>query len=92
MAAGAAAAGAVRAVRAMGVMVIVEPGEFSKLMDQVQDPLIVVGQGGFGLFGRNYKYLMSYKGLTFFTKSTAPLALPDRAEIVNARRIWIPGG
>ncbi len=92
MAAGAAAAGIVKAIRAAGVLVRVEPEEFSKLMDRAKDPLIVVAEGGFGLFGRNYKYLMSYKGLTFFTKSGAPLPLPGGAELVNAGRIWVPGG
>jgi hypothetical protein len=30
------------------------------------DPLIVAATGG--LFTKNYQFLMSYKGLTFFTK------------------------
>jgi len=44
-----------------------------------------------GVFRKNYQYLMSYKGLTFFTKSAAPLPLPGGAELVNAGRIWTPG-
>jgi hypothetical protein len=59
-------------------------------MNRAKDPLIVVAEGGF--FGKSYKYLMSYKGLTFFTKSGAPLLLPGGAELVPAERIWIPGG
>jgi hypothetical protein len=43
-------------------------------MNRAKEPLIVLAEGG--IFGRNYKYLMSYKGLTFFTKSGAPLPLP----------------
>jgi hypothetical protein len=93
MAAGAAAAGAAaiaNAIKASGVLIRVEPGEFSKLMNRAQDgPLIVVAEGG--IFGKNYQYLMSYKGLTFFTKSSSPLPLPVSAELVNAGRIWIPG-
>ena len=90
MAAGAAAAAIVRAIKASGVLVRVEPEEFSKLMDRAKDPLIVIAEGGSGLFGRSYKYLMSYKGLTFYTKSGARLPLPGGAELVKAGSIWIP--
>jgi hypothetical protein len=90
MAAGAAAAGIAKAIKAAGVLVRVEPEEFSKLMSRAKDPLIVVAEGG--IFSKNYKYLMSYKGLTFFTKSGAPLPLPGGAEFVSAGRIWVPGG
>jgi hypothetical protein len=58
-------------------------------MSRAKDPLIVVAKGG--IFGKNYQYLMSYKGLTFYTKSSAPLPLPGGAELVQAGRIWVPG-
>jgi hypothetical protein len=90
MAAGAAAAGIAKAIKAAGVLVRVKPEEFSKLMIRAKDPLIVVAEGG--IFGKNYQYLMSYKGLTFFTKSGAPLPLPGGAELVTAGSIWVPGG
>lgn len=89
-AAGAAAAGVAKALQAAGVIVRVEPEEFCKLMSRAKDPLIVIAEGG--IFSKNYKYLMSYKGLTFFTKSGVPLPLPDGAELVTAGRIWVPGG
>lgn len=92
MAAGAAAGAAAaiaNAIKASGVLIRVEPGEFSKLMNRAKDPLIVVATGG--VFRKNYQYLMSYKGLTFFTKSGVPLPLPGGTELVNAGRIWIPG-
>jgi hypothetical protein len=78
------------AAGAAGVLVSVEPEEFSKLMTRAKDPLIVVAEGGFGLFGRNYKCPMSDRGLPFFTKSRALLPLPGDAELVNAGRIWVP--
>jgi hypothetical protein len=92
MAAGGAAAAAaiVQAIKASGVIVRVEPGEFSKLMNRANDPLIVLAEGG--LFSKNYQYLMSYKGIAFFTKSGTPLPLPGGAELVTAGRIWVPGG
>jgi len=86
----AAAAGIIRAIQASGVIVGVEPGEFSKLLNSAENPLVVVAVGG--IFGKTYKYLMSYKGLAFFTKARAPLLLPGGAEVVNAGRIWVPGG
>ena len=92
MAAGAAAGAAAaiaKAIKASGVLIRVEPEEFSKLLKRAKDPLIVVAEGG--IFGKNYQYLMSYKGLTFFTRSRTPLPLPGGAELVNAGSIWMPG-
>jgi hypothetical protein len=88
-AAGAAAAAIAQAIKASGVLVRVEPGEFSKILSRVKDPLVVVAEGG--LFRTTYKYLVAYKGLAFFTQSNAPVTLPPSAEVVKAGRIWIPG-
>lgn len=87
--AGAAAAAIAKATKASGVLVKVDPEEFSRLLSRMKDPLIVTAEGWF--FGRNYQYLVSYKGLAFFTKSESELALPSGAEVVTASRIWIPG-
>jgi hypothetical protein len=87
-AAGAAAAIA-QAIKASGAIVRVEPEEFVRLMGRNPAPLIVQAEGG--IFSRNYQYLMSYKGLTFFTKSSDPVPLPPDVELVTAGRIWIPG-
>ena len=87
---GAAAAAIIQAIKASGVIVRVRPGEFSKLMNRANDPLIVLAEGG--LFSKSYQYLTSYNGIAFFTKSRAPLPLPDGAELVTAGRIWVPGG
>jgi hypothetical protein len=71
------------------VLVRVEPQEFRKLAYKAGDPLVVTASGG--LFARNYQYLMSYKGLAFYTKSNEELPLPPDAETVISSRIWIPG-
>ena len=55
---------------------------------RMQDPLVVIAQGG--MFSVNYQYLMSYKGLAFYTKSDTPMDLPAGAEVVMSERIWIP--
>ena len=68
MSAGAAAAAAIaQAIKASGVVVQVEPGEFLGIVQRQQAPLVVHATGGF--LKTNYKYLTSYKGLAFFTKS-----------------------
>ena len=87
--AAAAAAAIANAIKASGVVVRVEPEEFAKLLNRVKDPLIVTAQAG--LFSTKYQYLMSYKGLSFFTSASEPLPLPDGAELVTAGSIWIPG-
>jgi len=92
MAAGAVAAGAAAiadAIKASGVLVRVTPEAFAKLLGLTKEPLIVIAEGG--LFSTNYQYLMSYKGLAFFTKSRIALQLPADAQLVSANRISIPG-
>jgi hypothetical protein len=87
--AGAAAAAAIaQAIKASGVLVRVEPEEFSKILSRAKDPLVVAAKGG--VFSTNYQYLISYKGLAFFTKSDTPLALPSGCEVVAAWSINIP--
>ena len=88
MAAGAAAAAIAEATKASGVLVKLEPGQFAKLLARIKEPLIVIAEGG--VFRKNFQYLVSYKGLAFFTKSATALALPADTDVVTARRIWIP--
>jgi hypothetical protein len=91
MAAGGAAAAAAaiaQAIKASGVLVRVEPPEFLKILRKASDPLVVAATGG--VFSKNYQYLMSYKGLAFYTRSADPLSMPNTAEVVVANRIWIP--
>ena len=85
---GAAAAAIVQAIKASGVLVSLDPAEFLKILGRVPDPLVVAATGG--LFSKNYKYLMGYKGLAFYTKSGEPLQLPAGAEVIAARAIWTP--
>ena len=90
MAAGAAAAAAAiaNATKASGVIVRVSPENFAAILKRVETPLVVHASGGF--FSTSYKYLTSYRGLAFYTKSPAPLALPIGTELVAAESIWIP--
>ena len=90
-AAGAAAAGAmIRAIGASGVIVRLEPDDFVGIVRRQSGALVVHATGGF--FSTDYRYLTSYKGLAFYTKARAPLELPPGTDLVQARKIWIPGG
>lgn len=89
-ASGAAAAAAIaNAIKASGAIVRVEPGDLTNILRRQENPLIVHSSGG--VFSTSHSYLCSYKGLAFFAKSPEPLRLPAGAEVIEARKIWIPG-
>jgi len=77
------------AVKASGTVVRIEPDEFEKILKKVESPLVVYAEGG--MISTNYQYLVSYKGLAFYTKADDPIELPRNAEVVIAEKIWIPG-
>jgi hypothetical protein len=83
------AAAIANAIKASGVLVRVDPTEFLRILHRAEESVIVVARGG--LFRSYWRYLTSYKGLAFHTKSAEQLPLPGRAEIVNADAISIPG-
>jgi hypothetical protein len=76
------------AVKASGVVVRVAPAEFLTLLRRVDEPLVVVTKGG--VFKEHYKYLTSYKGLAFHTRSDSALVLPPRTEVITAEKMSIP--
>ena len=89
-AAGAAvAAQIINAVRSIGVVVKVEPQEFLKVAAKQSAPMIVRAPGG--MLKKKHDYLVSYKGLAFYTRSADELRLPPDAEIVHASSMYIPG-
>lgn len=89
-AAGAAAAAAIaNAIKASGVLVQVEPEDFLNILRKVDNPLVIHAEGG--IFSKKYRYLTSYKGFAFFTKSSQPLKFAPEIELVRAGKIWIPG-
>ena len=87
-AAASAAAAIANAIKASGVLVRVTPGDFMAILKRMDEPLVVVGKGGY--FKKHYRYLTSYRGLAFHTQSADALVLPPRAEIVGAKQISIP--
>jgi hypothetical protein len=80
----------IAAIGASGVIVRVEPDEFVGIVKRQPVALVVHATGGF--FSTDYRYLTSYKGLAFYTKARAPLDLPVGTELVQAKKIWVPGG
>lgn len=84
----AAMAAIANAIKASGVVINVKPEDFAAIVGRTEKPLVVTAEGGF--FSTSYKYLTSYKGLAFYTKSRAALALPADAEVVRAQGISIP--
>ncbi len=78
----------IEATKASGVIVRVEPQAFCELVERVAAPLVVEATSG--IFSKKFCYLTSYKGLAFYTKSPTQLVLPADAELVRARKIWVP--
>ncbi len=82
------AANMAMATKASGTIVRVEPEVFLGLLQRQENPLVIHARTK--LANRRYRYLTSYKGLAFFTKSKTPLSLPSSIELVEAKEIWIP--
>lgn len=86
---GAAAAAIAQAVKASGAIVRMEPDGFRQIIYRADNPVVVVAMSR--IFGRtSYKYITSYKGLAFYTKSSSQLALGGGIELVAAKTIWVP--
>ena len=75
------------AQKAIGAIIFVEPQDFLGILAKIEKPLVV--QSPSGLLTK-YKYLTSYKGLTFFTKSKEALLIPFSVEMITAKKIVIP--
>ncbi len=76
------------AIKATGVVVRLEPGEWLSVLKRNENALVVIAHGG--ILKKHFKYLTSYRGLAFFTKSDQALVLPGRAEVVTAKSISLP--
>ena len=83
-----AAAAIANAIKASGVIVRVDPVEFQNILHRIERPLVVCAERR--IFSTKYQYLVSYKGLAFFTKATAQILLPSGTEAIIAKKIWVP--
>ena len=89
VAAGVAATAIADAIKASGAIVRVENDDFLSIIKRAEKPLVVMKQKSF--WSPSFKYISSYKGLAFFTKSAEPLRLPSDTELITAKSISIPG-
>ena len=89
MSAGAAAQQAIsKAIKASGAIVKIDSNEFIGLLSKMDSALVIESPGGF--LSSKIKYLTSYKGFIFHTKSKEKLSIPSRHELIIASRIWVP--
>jgi len=79
-----------QAARANGIIVQIDREAFLNILLNQESPLVVVAPAGFLSFGPKYQFLTSYKGLAFHTTSSQMLDLPPDAEVIEAKRMWIP--
>ncbi len=87
-AAAAAHAAIANAIKASGVLVSLESDEFMRIIHRIEKPLVVIVGPSF--WSKSHKYLTSYRGLAFYTKSDKPLNLPSETETVMSKKIHIP--
>ncbi len=88
-AAASAAAAIAQAVKASGILVNVTPNDFAMILNKVKEPLIVYSQHKF--LKIVHQYMVAYKGFVFYTKAHEEMILPSKAEVIHAKKIWIPG-
>ena len=87
--AAAAAAAIAQATKASGAIVRMEPEQFQKLLSRSNDPAVVMAHHGWPT--KKFHYMMSYKGLFFYTKAVDAMMLPSGTDLITAEKIWIPG-
>ncbi len=78
-----------QAIKASGAIVQLEPSEFEKILAKSDNPLVVTAESG--VFTKTHRYITNYKGLHFYCRSPAAINLPLSTEVVQAKKIWIPG-
>jgi len=85
----AGAAAVIQAIKASGAVVRLGPEDFLRLVNRNPNGLVVHARAG--LFWNKHAYLMGYRGLAFYTRSPESIPLPSGCELVEARRLWMPG-
>ena len=76
------------AIKAQGVVVEVTPEDFQKIINKSEHPLVVHAQSK--IIRTKHKYLTTYKGLAFFTKSHDIVRLSGNIEWVEAKKLSVP--
>lgn len=84
-----AIAAVANAVKASGAIIRLKPEEFAKVLSRAIEPVIVIAPGG--ISKKKTQYLLSWKGFVFHCVSSEQMNFPSGAEIIAAKKIWIPG-
>lgn len=79
---------AIRAIRAAASIVEVAPKDFLAIVARAEKPLVISSRGG--ILRRRFSYVVSFRGLTFVTRSRERLALPEGTDVIAAVRMWLP--
>ena len=88
-AAAAHAAAIAQAIKASGAIVQVDERDFYTILSKAERPVVIFTETR--VFKTTYQYLTSYKGFVFYLKTQKPLQISASAEIIAAKKIWIPG-
>jgi hypothetical protein len=83
-----AAYAAWQAIKASGALIEVDPQTFQLLLARAEAPLVVAIEQR--ILWTRYQYIVGYRGLVFFTRSKTVIQLPGKAEVIQARRAWLP--
>ncbi|MEI7845112.1 MAG: hypothetical protein WCK35_04825 [Chloroflexota bacterium] len=83
------AAKSIRAITSTGAIVQVGVDVFQDILSREEVPIIVMCLAK-SFFGSQYRYLISYKGLYFYTEAKTALQLPEKIEIINSSQMWMP--
>ena len=71
-----------------GIVISVETDEFMRLMKQAGNALIIHQQPS---WWQTYnRYLMSYRGMAFYTRSKEELSISKYAEVIAAKNFYVP--
>lgn len=94
MYASAAAAGAITAMALIHGYLIMEPKEFLRLVNSIEDksPVIVLVTRQVGVVHKRieYIYTIKYGEFIVLTKSESSLPLPPNTRLIMARRLILP--
>ncbi len=86
--AAAAAAAVIQAIRASGVIVRVDEREFRAILERQEAPVVVTAPAGF--LGRKRAWMTPYRGLAFHCVTGGEIPLPGTAEVIAAKKLWVP--
>lgn len=74
--------------QSIGPIIVIHEKQFREIVEKNPELLVITTFGGFP--SGKHRYMISYKGFYFFTKSSSQLRLPESTEIMQVEEIAIP--